>query len=65
MSAQILRFPSRPDIFTTVRVIRDRDTRGWLVIAGEHGWDYRNREDAIAEALMLARDFRVDVVVTP
>jgi hypothetical protein len=38
MSAQILRFPSRPDIFTTVRVIRDRDTRGWLVIAGEHGW---------------------------
>lgn len=63
MTATILPFPTSRT-FQVVRVIRAQD-EGWLVIADEHAWDHRSLEHAIAEAVELARDFGVKVLVTP
>jgi hypothetical protein len=52
MSAIILRFPFRLPFF--VRVEREADAPGWLVIARDHGWSYGDFAAALAEAHDLA-----------
>jgi hypothetical protein len=60
MSAQILKFPQRGPF--SVRVERESDAEGWLVIARDHGWVHGDWYSAFADARHVARGFGVGVV---
>ncbi len=62
MSARILPFPARGPF--AVRIERQRDMPGWLVVARWHAWLHSARQDAELEAAELARGFGVAVHAT-
>jgi hypothetical protein len=57
MTAIILKFPPRSP--PAVRIERERDGGGWLVVTQdrEHGWLHGDRHTALADARDLARNF--------
>jgi hypothetical protein len=61
LSARILPFPQHRT--RTVRVVRERDGDGWLVLWGSHGWVFGSRGDAIEDALELGAMHGVDVFI--
>ena len=44
-----------------VRVERERDGEGWLVLARSHGWLHVDRNTALADAHSIAGGFGVGV----
>lgn len=44
-----------------VRVERERDGEGWLVLARSHGWLHGDRNTALADAHSIAGGFGVGV----
>ena len=58
MSAIILPFTRGP---FNVRVERERDGEGWLVLARSHGWLHGDRNTALADAHSIAGGFGVGV----
>jgi hypothetical protein len=41
-----------------LRIVREPDAPGWLVILGSYGWSFGSRRDALTAARELAREVR-------
>jgi hypothetical protein len=60
MSATVLQFPQRQQL--AIRVEREHDGEGFLVIRGSHGWLHGSAASAFLEAQQLASIDSVAVV---
>jgi hypothetical protein len=58
-SAVILPFPPRGPF--AVRVEREQDSEGWLVIARNHGWVHGDRRAALDDAKKIAAGYGTTV----
>jgi hypothetical protein len=56
MTARVIHFPLRARV-AAVLVVPERDGAGWLALAGNCGWLFGSRADAIAEGKWLAENF--------
>ena len=59
MTAIILKFPPRPPF--AVRVERERDGEGWLVVCRSHGWLHGDFNAAIHDARIVVAGHGVTV----
>jgi hypothetical protein len=55
----VVRFPLRR--VASILIVRERDSGGWLALAGSHGWLFGSRADALAEAKWLARNLALPI----
>lgn len=60
MSATVLKFPCRGPF--DIRVERETDGEGWLVIARSHGWLWGDFHTAVRDASEVAAGYGVAVV---
>lgn len=47
-----------------IRGETEADGKGWLVIAGDHGWLHGDLRSAIIDANEIAKSFGADVTIT-
>jgi hypothetical protein len=56
---RVARFPLRR--VASILIVRERDSRGWLALAGPHGWLCGSLEDARADAQWLSKNLGLPV----
>jgi hypothetical protein len=63
MTATILKFPPRGRFDVRIRVEREADAPGWLVLThdGEHGWTHGDFSAALDDAGVIAAGLGVSV----
>jgi hypothetical protein len=55
----ILRFPPRS--IGVIIICKERDDKGWITLAGAHGWLFGSLADARVEARWLARNLDLPI----